>query len=488
MKIASDQAVLDGVLQEFYKLCEIPHGSGNEQAIAAYLTARLQDMGLAPTQDEHLNIVCSVPASEGCESSPLAVVQAHMDMVCAYPAGADYQPLTDPVKHCIKDGILCSDGRSSLGADNGMGIAAALYLLSSQIPHGPLRLIFTTEEEVGLVGAMALKPSVLDGVDYLINTDGFELRSAIVSSSGGVEEFLSRPVRLLPPQKACGYNIRIDGLSGGHSGFDIGKRRGNAIKLLASFLSQLRSELSFELADFDGGIASNAIPTHASAAIVIDAADRDLLVSRCDAFRSALEAQYQADDPGVTVTLCEAPTPQQVWSCDLRDAVLDLLFLLFDGIFSNNPYFPDHIGCSSNLGSISAKEDQMLRLRLKVRFTLDFFGKELAEGHRRLAERCGFAYTAFAHPAHIGSRDNILVQYGDQALFEATGEHLTATATHVGLEASFFHAMSPVLPIITIGPDIFDAHSPDERAPLSGIIGFTHMLAGILVRIAQERA
>lgn len=243
-----DREIIDGVVKEFLALCAVPHGSWREGTLADLLAGRFRDRGWSVSRDDAGNLRADIPASPGREEAPLVALQGHLDMVCAAAPGSGWDPLTDPVAARVEDGVLRTDGRSSLGADNNLGNAAVFYLLGQGAAHGPVRLLLTVAEEVGLQGARRVDPDWLAGVRYLINTDGFRLGQAVVSSAGGRRETFRKQLHTVPRNKPMAFELTLGGSLGGHSGYDINKGRANCNKLLTLLLGELRDELDYELA------------------------------------------------------------------------------------------------------------------------------------------------------------------------------------------------------------------------------------------------
>ena len=263
------------IIQQFRTLSAIPHPSGREAGLAHALAEIFQSMGGTVQTDALWNLRCDFPATAGLEQAPCVCIQGHLDMVCATAPGSHYHPDQDGIVCRTEDGWLKSDGRSSLGADNLLAGSAALWLLRQRFRHGPIRLLFTTREERALDGAKALDPRWLDGVHYLINTDGFQENRIIVGSAGGCYQIWTRTMETAPDPRPA-YRVALSGFPGGHSGSDIGKGRINPLRLLAALLA----ETDADIAALTGGSAMNAIPSEAAAVVV----PKDL-----DRFRKALD-------------------------------------------------------------------------------------------------------------------------------------------------------------------------------------------------------
>lgn len=321
-RLGGPEAITAGILEEFRGMCAVPHPSHGEQAERELLSRRLETLGGTPAADAAGNLTADLPAAPGCEGAPLTILQGHMDMVCAVRPGSGYVPERDPIRPVAADGFLRSDGRSSLGADNGLGNAAVLWLLGQKLSRGPVRVIFTVAEEVGLAGAREVDPAWLAGAKYLLNTDGFHLGTAVVGSAGGRRETFSRPLATCPAAAGQAFTVSLSGFSGGHSGDDIHRGRGNPVKALTTLLAGL--PFPWQLADFSGGQTHNAIPTWASATVVADRARCLDLRAAFARWAAELETAHRDSDPDFRAELKEVPTPEAVWDDGCLAALLAL--------------------------------------------------------------------------------------------------------------------------------------------------------------------
>lgn len=486
MRPDTDERIIDGVLEEFLLLCDMPHGSGNEKKASDYLYGRLKKMGAEPVQDEALNVIADLPASKGMEHAPLTIIQGHMDMVCAVFEDSGYNPLTDGIIAIVKDGKLCSNGASSLGADNGIGNAAALYIVSHpSLVHGPLRLIFTTGEEVGLDGAQRLDPNYLSGARYLINTDGFKQGDIVVSSSGGRRETYLRKAETTPPKFSRAFKLKIAGFLGGHSGYDINRGRANTIKLMAVFLDELQNSMDYELASFDGGTSHNAIPYSCEVTILIDETNVDSLKSLCFHLSRKLIAMYGITDPTGYAKLIPCETPKAVWTKACRDAAVGLCILIYNGVYSMNDFIKDRVSSSSNLGKIFVNSSGEIEIRAMVRCAVDANEEIIAAQHSKAAQFTGFEETAKGYKGWPGMKDNPLAMLMDSVYWDLTGKHLNVTAIHAGLEPSIFFEKNPELIMVNIGTDVENPHSLEEHVMISAIPPYVRTLFSTLETIAE---
>lgn len=446
---------ISGILEEFKCLSKVPHGSWNEEAESAYLVERLKAMGLSPVADKVHNVMADVPAAPGHENAPLVILQGHMDMVCAVKPNSGFDPERDAVTIIVEDGLLKTDGRSSLGADNNLGNAVVLWLLNQNFHHGPLRLLFTVAEEVGLQGAGAIDPAWLRGAKYLLNTDGFHLGRMVVSSAGGRRETFRRALDTTPAVGRYAYEISFSGYPGGHSGDDIDKGRPNPIKLLVERLRGL--SIPYELAELSGGTGHNVIPTWAKAVIVT---------------REPVE--------GLTAL---SEVPMRVWTDVCKESTLSLLDGLYNGVYAWHKDFPGIVSASANLGAVAVREGQ-IEVSAFIRCTESADEKTLTDRHLALAGETGFATEANGYPSWRGDRSNELALLMSDLYRARTDKEMEITAVHVGLEPSFFQEKAPDLIMVSTGPDIIDAHSVDERAPLASIPPYAQLLADTLKAIS----
>lgn len=469
-----DEHILNGVLGEFYGLCAVPHPSGNEEKMGRYLMEKLRNRGLCPEMDHRGNILCDVPATEGMEDRSRLILQAHMDMVCV--GAEDYCPDTDPIVTQIRDGWLCTDGRSSLGADCGIGLAAALYISGEEQPHGPLRLIFTVDEERGLQGAELLTERAVQGCGGIINLDSFHFGQVFISSAGGLRQTYKKATECFFPMLERAVKITVEGLLGGHSGDDIGKDRANAGRLLVWLLQSL--DFPYELAFISAGNTHNAIPARGEAVIVTDNRDREMLEARVRLFDEGIRELYPMEKD-FSVELQETEMPQWVMTVDARDDLLALGGLILCGVQEMHPLVPQVTGTSNSMGMLYADENGM-----EIRSFPRSYSQEamdmLGAFHTAAAEGLGFSSEDIGYPTWPGVASDALSELFVSKAKEVLGLEFTKNAVHVGLESAYFHQLAPEKPIVTVGMEIRDPHSVSERVKVDTIAPFTRLLGAVL--------
>ena len=474
----TDQTISDGILAQFAELCRHPHPSYGEGPLADYVEDLLRERNLSPIRDPWNNIMVDLPPTPGREGSPLTVIQGHLDMVCAVKPGSGYDPATSPVVPVVKDGWLRSDGNSSLGADNNLGNSVVLWLAEQDIPHGPVRLLFTTAEEVGLQGAKKVDPAWLEGASYLINTDGFILGKAIVSSAGGFRETFSQPIERTAPTKNAMFSLELTGFPGGHSGYDIHRGRINPIRLAAQWLSSL--DVDYELLSLNGGHAENAIPMDCTALLAVDEADIPALNRAVE----ELTLAAQGDLGGHVALNRTEPTGKPAWSLAFRDNVLSMLTDLFAGVYAWRDRDAQQVSASSNLGWVKTDSGQV-RISCFIRASRQEDEDELSSQHAETARKCGFDRTTDSYPGWPEKPGNRLTETLVSVWKELTGQEMVVDAVHVGLEPSVLCAKNPNMLLVNTGPDIFDPHCLDERAPLAGLADYARLLAGVLDELSR---
>ncbi len=502
------EPVTAGVLDIFQGFCSIAHGSGNERELAKMLSDRAAEMGYQTSTDKAGNLLIDIPPSSGCDRAPVLMLQGHLDMVCAVAQGGGWDPEKDPVTMVSgrdeNSGklIIRSDRRSSLGADCGIGDAAVLWLFDKEkqekeIQHGPVRILFTVEEEQGMVGASSLDPSVFEPVDYLINVDGFTGGRFIAGSAGGRREIWRRRCGKVPVREIVGYNIRnthafelcLRDFRGGHSGFDIDKGRINAVKVMAEILSSFRKAgVGFALSSFRGGLAHNVIPSSAKALITVRKGDL-LTCQKCftDILRKVDEEMDGRDDGRFTYS--EVRIPEKAFDPETADSILGFVSSIKTGVVKYMDDFHDIVDSSCNLGVIDADAAEERAEVLLFERTMDRQAHDrLVEAHRAAGREHGFEPELEAeYDAWIYDRDNPLLNLALESYKEASGRDGEAYAVHIGIEPSVFCRYRPDLCMISAGTDLHDPHTVYERCETGSIRPFALTLRGIVERIAEQK-
>jgi len=476
--------IIQGVLEEFEAMCRIPHGSDNEEAVCEYLCRRLGELGYKAMKDESLNVTADVPATAGMEHLPVVMLQAHMDMVVA-TKGEEFDPATDPVITRVDGDMLCTDGRSSLGADNGIGLAAVLYLLRcGDTPHGPLRILFTSGEEVGLKGARQLSADVFEGASYLINLDGFHSDRAIVGCMGGKREVFRHNIRTFPVPEGCaGLEVEVSGMRGGHSGEDIASLRCNAIRLLAELLESMWVKgHKVGVSAINGGTAANVIPRSCSAHLVVRRGELESVMEECRKEFEWVTAAYGQQEDRAHLEVREIPVPDVIWTRGTFVDVLETISEENNGVYAMSHQFGGCVGGSSNLGLIVTGEKEV-EIHSMIRCESGDVEEELLHQHQHTAEEHGFDIKVSGYNAWHQDADNPLTRAVQKSYLELNGTPITVTIAPVGLEPASFQEKAPWLRIVTLGADIFDAHATTERVRIPSIASLYCLIVATLENI-----
>ena len=464
----------------FEEICSIPHPSGYEEKLGAWVVQQAKANGLKARRDKVGNIRIDRPAAPGFEKAPLTVMQAHLDMVPQLEEGETFDFLRDPIVLKEENGWVRAAKRTTLGSDDGIGVAAALAILfDKSLQCGPLAAVFTVEEETGLTGAAALSEEFLKG-DFLLNLDSEEEGIFYVGCAGGARlEMTFAPGGECSPGHLQGVQIAVRGLAGGHSGCNIADRRGNAVLFLCRFLA---GHPEVRIADVSGGNLDNVIPREAFAtgrcpdiALLQDAATR---------FQESLKEEFDAPaEFEVAVTPCEEP--YYIWEEEPQKKILDCLSTLPNGVISFDEDF-NAVRTSSNLAAWSVRYG-FLHVRTSQRSLVNQEREELTAD---LAARCAAA----GGKSSIGSvysgwtpmAGSPVAAFSKEVYCELFGREPEIKVIHAGLECGILREKSPRLDMISFGPTLTDPHSPAEKLEIASVPRFYAFLQALLVKIAKK--
>lgn len=472
-------------IRHFEALSAIPRSSGHERAASDFVARFARERGYEVVQDETYNLIIRKPASAGYEDAPPVMLQGHLDMVGEKRDGVVHDFLRDPIKLRIDGDFMAAEG-TTLGGDNGLAVAYAMALLDDgEAAHPALEIVLTTEEETSMKGAARLDVGLLSG-KTMINLDSDREGILYVSSAGGVRVHHTVPVSWQEsPAAGRRCQLTIGGLVGGHSGDDIVHDRANACGLLGRVLDGMRRELPYELAGVRGGLASNAIPREAEAALYI--ADERLAAAREAAARweAILRAEYELVDPQLRVAIepvdepvdkhadepadAAAAAPGRVFAETAKHAVVDSLLLLPSGVLRMDKAIPGLPRTSTNVGIVAMREDGVRfesLMRSSLRSELDAAVSRAEALARALG--CDFAAGDYypGWPYRTSSRLRDVFQEVYQREY---GRPLEVKAVHAGIECGIFADRLPGLDAVSYGPDLFDIHTPDERFSISSV-------------------
>jgi dipeptidase D len=472
------------VFKYFEEISQIPRCSGKEKAISDYLVDFAKKHNLEVIQDKAYNVIIKKQGTKGYENAPTVIIQGHMDMVCEKNKGTEHDFDKDPIKLRVIDDMLYATN-TTLGADNGIAIAYALAILASNdIPHPPLEVLITTEEETGMGGAMALDASNLKG-RLLINVDSEEEGKLLVSCSGGVRTTHVLPVVWEDADKNLeAYTISIRGLKGGHSGMEIHKQRGNSNKLMGRILSDLANEINFSMKEVNGGAKMNAIPREADAVILINPNDYAKLEKKISEWDSIFKNEFRVSDPGVSVKLEKANiNVEKVFSKDTMDKVIASLVLIPNGIQTMSMDIEGLVESSTNLGVVTTTENEV-RFESAVRSSVRSLKYNILNQAKMVAKVVGAELIADSdYPEWQYNPNSKLREIFQKVYKEKFGVDAEITAIHAGVECGLFKEKIEDLDMISFGPNLYDVHTPDEHLDIPSTQRMWEYLLAVLKEI-----
>lgn len=470
------------VWEIFEMICSIPHPSGHEAALAEALAAAARERGLAVRRDAAGNLRIDRAAAPGFESAPVVLLQAHLDMVPQTAPGVKFDFLTDPIPPEIRGEWVVSGAGTTLGSDNGIGVAAAVALLFDPAWRGgALAGVFTVSEEVGLNGALALSPEMLEGT-YLLNLDSEEEGELYLGCAGGARLTLTFDVVFQPVSAGMtGVRCTVGGMAGGHSGCNIADRRGNAIRLLARLLERSPELL---VASFDGGTCDNAIPREAAVCGALPADGVEPFRTRAEAFAREAAGEFDAP-PEFRIEVETAPLPERVWREAFRDRVLGALTGCPDGPTAFDSAL-DVVRTSSNLASVRSEGERLI-VATSQRSQIDAERAALTEAiAQRFRAAGGAAAVSHAYPGWEPRLDSRLFSTAASLYRELFGKRPEPKVIHAGLECGILSGINPKLEILSFGPTLENPHSPGERLDIASVGRFWRFLRELISRLQSS--
>jgi dipeptidase D len=457
------------ILKWFEQINQIPRCSGNEEAIRLWLINWAKENHFEIKTDKIGNLLIDVPASSGDENAPIVVIQGHLDMVCEKTPDSNHDFTQDAIK-LVKKGEWLTADKTSLGADNGIAIAIAMALaLDRTVSHPPLELLFTVDEETGLIGANALETGFFKG-RILINIDSEDEGCFMIGCAGGINTHLSIPLKWADvPNDYQLMKINAGGMKGGHSGIDINAERANAIKILTQILHQIKQQVDIRLANITGGSAHNAIPRDSEALVFLPADEIKVVKTLVQAAEKTLKAEYQNTDPDLFIKYNEINGLNQAFTSEGTQKLIDVIMVLPHGVAANSQDIEGLVETSNNLALISIDEGQLKVLtsqRSSIESRVDALTHRI-EAVARLVG--GKVYSDTRYPAWQPNMDSSLLAKSIDVYKKLFAKAPAVEAIHAGLECGIIGDKFPGMDMISIGPTIKDPHSPDEKIHIGSI-------------------
>jgi dipeptidase D len=456
------------VFHYFEEICKIPHGSRNTKAISDYLVNFAKERGLSYVQDESNNVVIYKDATPGYEDAPTVIIQGHMDMVCEKRPGVEHDFEKDGLKISAEDGFIHANG-TTLGGDDGIAVAYGLAILDSDdLAHPALEVLITTDEEVGLLGAKDLDCSVLKGRRF-INLDSEAEGSLWISCAGGLSGVSHIPVQRVEAEGEK-IQIKICGLMGGHSGAEIDKKRANANVLMGRFFYGLKKQAEYQIVSLAGGRKDNAITRECVAEVLVEAADKALVKEFADGFQKNLREEYAASDEGITVAVEElGVSKENVLHPTSREKVVFYLMNVPFGIVKMSGTIEGLVETSSNIGILLLKEDELFASS-GVRSSVEAARDAVSDKIEYLTEFLGGEYEILGeYPAWEYRKDSKLRDKMVDVYEKMYGEKPQVVAIHAGLECGLFYKKMEGLDCVSLGPNMFDIHTSEEKLEIASV-------------------
>lgn len=470
------------VFQFFEEMCQIPHGTFDIDRISDYFVQFAKDRDLKFIQDEVKNVLIFKPGTAGYEDSEPVIIQGHMDMVCEKTPESDHDFKKDPLELYVEDGYIKAKD-TTLGADDAIAIAMAMALLdSNDIPHPPIEAVFTVDEETGMGGANGIDMSVLKG-HKLINIDSDSEGVLTTGCAGGVRITTEIPVAR-EEVKGTAVKLEISGLRGGHSGAEIHEQRGNAHKLMGRLLHRLAGEIDLRLIDTKGGSKENVIGMENVANIVVAGADAEKAVQLTAEMKAVFDNEFMGDEPGLSVT-AEVAGEGSHNAIDKAgtDKVIGYLIVNPYGVQGFSRKLKGLVESSLNIGVVDTTEDAVMTVHL-IRSSVESQKKYIRIQLEEMAKMIGAKMTAEGeYPAWQYDPDSALRKVMESTYKEMYGKDPVVFAVHAGLECGLFLGKKPDLDCVSMGPNMYDIHSFDERLDIASTERVWNYLKAVLAAL-----
>ncbi|WP_372767069.1 aminoacyl-histidine dipeptidase [Pseudoalteromonas sp.] len=470
--------------QIFEKICSIPHPSKHEQKISAWIQQFATDLGLEVKEDKVGNLIIKKPATAGMENRKGVILQAHMDMVPQKNNDKQHDFVNDPIEAFV-DGEWVTANGTTLGADNGIGLAASLAVLqSTDIKHGPLEVLVTIDEEAGMTGAFGLEAGWLDG-EILLNTDSEDEGEVYMGCAGGIDVNVELPVEWEATDSTkSAVNVSLNGLKGGHSGVDIHLGRGNANKLLVRMLSLL--EIDYAIANIQGGSLRNAIPREAEVTLVINEQDKVLLTAALNNINSLFLSEMSKVEPNIKLSVSDAPLPEKQLAKVSQAAVINSINGCVNGVIRMSDSIDGIVETSTNLGVVVTK-DNHISIKCLVRSLIDSARTNTQNMIASTFTLAGASVTfTGAYPGWEPKDDSQIKDILRETYQGMFGSLPKIMVIHAGLECGLFKDAYPHWDMVSFGPTIRFPHSPDEKVKIDTVEPFFNLLVEVLGNIPSK--
>ncbi len=472
--------------KRFYEITQVPRPSKKEGKILQHLKNLAKELDIKFKEDKVGNLVFYIPATKGYENSQTVVLQGHVDMVCEKNKGTNHDFDNDPIKVIKEDGWITADG-TTLGSDNGIGVAAGLAVATDKdVIHGPIEVLLTVDEETGLTGATNLEPGFISG-KTLLNLDSEEDGAFYVGCSGGVDTLADFNIEWEKAKAdSVPFEIMVTGLKGGHSGLDIKAGRGNAIKILGRALKEIE-EFDFTISKLEGGSLRNAIPREAEAVILINSKDEKEISNKISDFEKKVLNEFKTSDGGLKIEFKKSDyKSDKTFTKAFTKKIINTLLALPHGIITMSQDIPDLVETSTNVATVKMNGDN-LSFGTSQRSSIDSAKKNIANNVKAVFGLAGAKISATdGYPGWKPDMDSAILKTSKKVFKELFNKEPEIKAIHAGLECGILGDKNPGLDMISFGPTIEGAHSPNERVNIETVEKFYDLLKGILKELAEQ--
>jgi dipeptidase D len=475
------------VWKYFSEICAIPRPSKKEERIAAYIRLSADKLGLECVTDETGNILVRKPASKGFENIQTVVLQSHIDMVCEKNSDTYHDFDKDPIIPRI-DGEWVKATGTTLGADDGIGIAAQLAIMEDQgLEHGPLEFLFTVDEETGLTGAYGLKPGFLNG-NILLNLDSEDEGELFIGCAGGKDTTITLSYSKVPVNYDCSaFQVKVTGLKGGHSGDDINKGLGNANKILNRMLWNASNRYEIRISSFEGGNLRNAISREAFATITVPKRFQADFVKCLKDYNNTVRAEYKTTEPDLLVSYLNTEMPSFVMDLSSQERLLNAIYACPHGVIAMSADIPNFVETSTNLASIKFNDKQIV-IGTSQRSSSESGKEDVVNMVASVFKLAGGKIThSDGYPGWTPNPKSIVLDITRNAYRKLFNTEPKVLAIHAGLECGLIGEQYPLMDMISYGPTIKGAHSPDERLLISTVQKFWDLTLEVLKNIPKVK-
>jgi dipeptidase D len=474
------------VWNNFADLNAVPRPSKKEERVIAFMVEFGKKLNLETIVDPVGNVIIKKPATSGMENKKTVVMQSHLDMVHQKNSDTLFDFDSQGIEMYV-DGDWVTAKGTTLGADNGLGVAAIMSVLESKtIEHPAIEALFTIDEETGMTGAMGLEAGYLDG-EILLNLDTEEDDEIGMGCAGGIDVTANRSYKEEAiPENVTAYTILISGLNGGHSGMDIHKGLGNANKIMNRLLFDGFENFGLRISEIQGGGLRNAIPRESNATFIIDTVSKEPFFFEMNELINNIYAEYKTTEPNLSIEINESTTPISIMELGVQEGLLKSIHAALNGVYRMSPDIEGLVETSNNIAKVQA-ENGKININCLTRSSSESNKIDLANSLRSAFELSGFEVTySGAYPGWLPNVDSEILKVLDNLYEKLFGEKAKIAACHAGLECGILGQNYPNMDMVSFGPTILGAHSPDERASISSTKKFWNFLIEILKNIPNK--